>query len=107
MAFDGYSMNKQRQSHMGGGEHSAGHPPHGSGDVADKSGQHRPPHIHVHSHSRGHTVHIMHDDGRHEQHEHAPGDAEGIAQHIHQNIGNGGQPVGENGMPPMEEEEFG
>ena len=47
------------------------------------------PHIHIHSHSGGHTVHIMHPDGRHEKHEHAHGDAEGMAQHIHTHFGGG------------------
>jgi hypothetical protein len=48
------------------------------------------PHIFVHSHSKGHTVHIHHQDGRHEKHEHAKGDAEGIAAHIHEHYGGGG-----------------
>ena len=108
MAFDGYSMNKQHEGHM---NRSLGHETkHGSGagDVEDKSGQHRAPNIHIHSHSKGHTVHIMHHDGQHEQHEHAHGDADGIAEHIHQHLGAaGGQPIASEGGPaPMEEEEF-
>jgi hypothetical protein len=108
MAFDGYSMNKQHQAHMSGKS-----PEHGSegskgGHLEDKSGEHRHPNIHIHSHSKGHTVHVMHSNGQHEQTEHEAGDAEGIANVVHQHIGAaGGQPVAsENNMQPMEEEEF-
>lgn len=40
------------------------------------------PQIHVHSHERGHTVHVMHPDGRHEMHEHEPGDSDGVAERV-------------------------
>ncbi len=72
-------MNKQHGEHMkqGASEH------HGEGGGK--------PSIHIHSHSAGHTVHIMHPDGRHEQHEHEHGDAEGIAQHVHEHLGAGGE----------------
>ena len=69
-------MNPQRQAHLSGGAQNQG-----------QGAKH--PHILIHSHSGGHTVHILHHDGRHEKHEHELGDAEGIAQHIHQHIGGG------------------
>ena len=47
------------------------------------------PSIHIHSHAKGHTVHIFHKDGGHEKHEHPHGDASGIAQHIHDHLGGG------------------
>jgi hypothetical protein len=99
-------MNPARGKHMSLGHE--GNSAHGAGDVEDKSGQHKPPHIFIHSHSKGHTVHIHHADGGHEKHEHSHGDADGIAEHIHQHLGAaGGQPVAsEGGPPPMEEEEF-
>ena len=107
MAFDGYSMNKQHESHLNKGLGHKGKHGSGAGDVEEKSGQHRAPHIHIHSHSKGHTVHVMHSDGGHDQHEHAPGDAEGIAEHIHNHIGAaGGQPVGGESNMPAPEEEF-
>jgi hypothetical protein len=55
-----------------------------------EEGSEHKPSIHIHSHSKGHTVHIMHKDGTHEKHEHGPGDAEGIAQHIHEQLGTPG-----------------
>lgn len=51
--------------------------------------EHLPPHIHIHSHKAGVTVHVMHHDGRHEEHEHSHGDAEGIAAHVHEHHGGG------------------
>jgi len=107
-ASDRHFMDSQHGAHFGAG--SIGHEgtsKAGAGDVEEKSGQHRAPHIHIHSHSQGHTVHIMHHNGQHEQHEHAHGDSEGIAEHIHQHLG--GQPANvasEGAAPPMEEEEF-
>lgn len=71
-------MNKQRERHMSGGEEGKG----GGGGAK--------PSIHIHSHSKGHTVHIMHSNGMHEKHEHAHGDAEGIAQHVHTHLGESG-----------------
>ena len=83
-----YSMNKQREGHMNE------EPPAPHGKPTEGHGPSTHPHIHVHSHAKGHTVHVMHADGGHDQHEHAPGDAEGIAQHIRTHIGAaGGQPV--------------
>jgi hypothetical protein len=73
-------MNKQHEAHMQGKSEDK--------DGASKeSGSNEAPSIHVHSHAKGHTVHILHPDGQHEQHEHEPGDADGIAQHIHEHIG--------------------
>jgi hypothetical protein len=75
-------MNKQHGAHMTGkpvGEES--------GDVHEESGQHHAPQIHIHSHAKGHTVHIMHHDGRHEKHEHEHGDSEGMAEHLHTHLG--------------------
>jgi hypothetical protein len=72
-------MNKQRERHMAGGEEQHG------------GQEHALPHIFVHSHSKGHTVHIHHADGGHEKHEHSHGDAEGIAAHIHEHLGGGAQ----------------
>lgn len=71
-------MNRQRGRHMSGGQEQGG------GNQAKK------PQITIHSHSAGHTVHIMHPDGQHEQHEHEDGDSHGIAEHIHEHLGNGG-----------------
>jgi len=59
----------------------------------------KPPHIHIHSHDKGHTVHIMHHDGTHEKHEHAPGDVDGIAAHLHEHLGSG-EETGEMGASP-------
>jgi hypothetical protein len=75
-------MNKQREAHMTGKPQGEA-----SGDVSEASGQHHPPQIHIHSHAKGHTVHIMHHSGQHEKHEHAHGDSDGIAQHIHTHLG--------------------
>lgn len=75
-------MNPAHAQHFGG--QSAAQP---ADDVHQDSGQHEPPQIHIHSHTEGHTVHIMHHDGRHEKHEHESGDSEGIAAHIHTHLG--------------------
>lgn len=78
-------MNKRHGEHMEGHEEA----PEPKGKEKGKGGKHHPS-IHIHSHSGGHTVHVMHGDGRHEMHEHQSGDAEGVAQHVHDNLG--GQP---------------
>jgi hypothetical protein len=83
-----YQMNKQREAHMSGKE--------GEGEGRHKKGGH--PHIFIHSHAGGHTVHIMHPDGRHEKHEHPHGDAEGIAQHVHTHLGAGGHSGQDHGV---------
>src|SRR5882762_9022893 len=67
-----------------------------AGAVSGESEQHHAPHIHVHPHTKGVTVHVMHHDGTHTKHEHAHGDADGIAAHIHKHIGGAaGQDHGE------------
>lgn len=83
-----FQMNKQREQHMEGGAQNQG-----------QGAKH--PNIHIHSHAKGHTVHIMHHDGAHEKHEHEHGDAEGIASHIHQHIGGG---LGGDDQHPEEQE---
>ena len=91
-------MNKQRGAHMTGkpmGE--------ASGDVDEHSGQHHAPHIHIHSHSQGHTVHVMHHDGTHTKSEHEHGDAEGIKSIVDQHIG--GEPGQDHGFSSGEEME--
>jgi hypothetical protein len=75
-----FNMNKQRGAHMDG-------KPAGAQDVEQESGQHHLPHIHIHSHTAGHTVHVLHHDGTHTMHEHSHGDADSIAEHIHKHIG--------------------
>ena len=88
-------MNRQRGRHMSGGEEHHG-------------GEHQAkPDIHIKSHSGGHTVHVMHQDGRHEKHEHEDGDTQGIAEHVHELLGNGDQGTGESGGEPRPENEFG
>jgi hypothetical protein len=68
-------MNPQRGRHMQGGK-SEEHGEHGG-----------KPHMFIHSHSTGHTVHVFHNDGSHEAHEHPHGDTEGMAEHIHNELG--------------------
>lgn len=93
-------MNPQMSKHMGG--EPAGEE---AGDVQQESGQHHPPQIHMHSHDKGVTVHIMHHDGRHEKHEHEHGDAEGIAAHVHQHHGGESQDHGYSSEGAGENEE--
>ena len=92
MAGDRHYMNPQVGRHM-------------SGSDGDEHGGSSHPHIFIHSHSKGHTVHIHHPDGRHEKHEHSAGDAEGLASHIHTHIGGGvGQDHGYSSGEGMEDE---
>lgn len=79
MAEEKFYMNKQHGAHLSGGKASLD-------EHEDGTTEHKP-HIHVHSHAKGHTVHVMHHDGRHEKFEHAHGDADGIAEHIHRHLG--------------------
>lgn len=87
-------MNKAHGEHMTGKKEAPAHEApadqggeeHGSGDA---------PSIHIHSHGKGTTVHIMHADGRHEAHEHGKGDADGVASHVHTHIG--GEPGQDHG----------
>lgn len=98
-----FSMNKQREAHMNGKPGMA----EGAGDIKDESGQHHPPHIHIHHDGHKTHVHIMHHNAPPEHHEHDPGDTEGISSHVHEHYGAaGGQPVSEGGPSPSEEEEF-
>ena len=84
-------MNPHHGRHMSGKEETPPEPK--GGKKGGSQGHGGKPHIHIHSHSAGHTVHVMHSDGRHESHEHPAGDTEGIASHIHENLGaGGGQP---------------
>lgn len=72
----GSHMNPQRGRHMGGGENEGG--AHGE----------QKPHVFVHSHSGGHTVHLFHSDGRHEMQEHGH-DADSAADHVRESLGGG------------------
>lgn len=95
-------MNPQHGKHMGEEEDGRSED---KGSEKEKDGGARHPSIHVHSHSKGHTVHIMHPDGGHEKHEHSHGDAEGIAAHVHKHIGGKeGQDHGFSSGEDMEDE---
>jgi hypothetical protein len=95
----GWQMNPQRMNFMDQNKDDSGkHVTSGEKEEATGHSSHKP-HIHVHSHSQGHTVHIMHHDGTHEKHEHPHGDAEGIAQHVHTHLGESEE------SPEMEHEE--
>jgi hypothetical protein len=91
VANEGYSMNKQRERHMFGAKEGEAGNEKDAGDVKKKTGQHHAPHIHIHSHAKGHTVHVMHHDGAHEKHEHAHGDVEGMKAHLDKHFGAGGE----------------
>jgi hypothetical protein len=87
------------------GRHMQGQSADEADDVEEESGQHKTPHIHVHSHSKGHTVHVMHHDGGHSKHQFSHGDSEGIANLIHKHIGGGeGQDHGVSDDEGMEDE---
>ncbi len=75
-----YNMNPARGKHLAAT--AEGH--------SEVVAGHSSPSIHIHSHDKGHTVHILHKDGTHEAHEHEHGDADGIAEHIHEHLGKGG-----------------
>jgi hypothetical protein len=100
-----FNMNKQRGAHMGEENEKLPSPKHEksaqpSKDVKQESGQHHPPHIHIH-HSGGKThVHVLHNDKEDEHHEHEMGDSEGINAHVSKHYGtasgkNEGQDHGE------------
>lgn len=90
-----FFMNKNVGHHMGAsheemhsGEKAA--PAAAQSDHAEhEHGGGNHPQIHIHSHAKGHTVHVMHSDGRHEKHEHESGDTEGIKSHIDTQLGGG------------------
>lgn len=92
-----FGMNPQRAKHMGQ-EHGGGHEAPAEGKH-EGGGSH--PHIFIHSHAKGHTVHIHHPSGEHEMHEHPKGDSEGIASHIHEHIG--GEPSQDHGEPDADD----
>lgn len=105
-----FFMNKKVGEHMGasheemhGGEKAPAAAAHS--EHHEEGGNH--PQIHIHSHAKGHTVHVMHSDGRHEKHDHESGDAEGLKSHIDEHIGGAmGQDHGFSGGED-EENEFG
>ena len=66
--------------------------PEARGEAGKRSKENAPPSIHIHSHTGGHTVHILHKDGRHEMHQHGHGDTDGISQHIQTHLGAGSAP---------------
>lgn len=92
-------MNKQHGKHMG---HDEAAPAAEHGEHHAAGAEHKPS-IHIHSHAKGHTVHIMHKDGAHEKHEHEHGDTEGIKAHIDEHLG---QDHGYS-SDGLEEDEFG
>lgn len=88
-------MNKARGRHMSGEAMGGEQRPeneHHAGALPD---------IHIKSHANGHTVHIMHQDGRHEPFEHEHGDTDGIKAHIDEHLGHGSHEEG--GEPGMGE----
>jgi len=48
------------------------------------------PHMHIHSHEAGHTMHVMHDDGSHEMHHFAQGDTAGMKSVMDEHMGGAG-----------------
>ena len=99
-------MNKQRGAHMGHKEEPVtSH--HGSDKEPNQDHGGEAPDIMIKSHAKGHTVTIMHHDGRSESHEHSKGDTEGIKAHIDQHIG--GAPGQDHGgsSGSNEEDEYG
>ena len=104
-------MNPAHGAHMGQKAHDV--PAKEAGDVHASSGQHHMPSIHIHSHAQGHTVHIMHPDGKHEKFEHEAGDSDGMAEHLHNHLSlnagnNEGQGHGvKDGMAMEDEEGYG
>lgn len=87
-------MNPQRGKHMDGSSHE---PPPVDNEEDGQGQDSEKPQIHIHSHAKGHTVHVMHKDGRHEKSEHAHGDTEGVKQHIDKHLGDVGQDHGSEG----------
>lgn len=82
-------MNKQREAHMSG-KAPGGHADEAEGGHEGHASAAHLPSIHIHSHAKGHTVHILHKDGRHEKHEHEAGDASGMAEHLQNHLAAGG-----------------
>jgi hypothetical protein len=71
------------------------------------------PHVHIHSHDAGHTMHVMHQDGSHEMHHFAPGDTAGMQEILQAHLGGGAgggaaepeQHVAEGASPQQEQQE--
>jgi hypothetical protein len=107
-------MNKAHGRHMGASAEELDANLHGKPPAEKHEGRSEhehsegeKPHIIVHSHAKGHTVHVMHSDGTHEKHEHESGDTEGIKAHVDTALGGGeGQDHGFSGGEE-EEDEFG
>jgi hypothetical protein len=76
-------MNPQRGRHMSGS--------------SEEHGGSEKPHVFVHSHKNGHTVHLFHSDGRHEEHEHGH-DASSVADRVHESLGGGQRSENESDM---------
>lgn len=80
------------------------------GEGKKKVGAKGLPDIHIKSHDKGHTVHILpHKDSgmAPEQHEHELGDADGIVEHIRKHLGKVGQDHGDKGGEGSGTEELG
>jgi hypothetical protein len=83
-------MNPFHAKHMAGTDMAKAHS--GSPTEGGKGGSEHStmPQIHIHTHAKGHTVHIMHPNGHHEKHEHAHGDVDGMHAHLEEHLGGGG-----------------
>lgn len=104
--MDRHFMSPGMAKHMGGQSGAEGEDTEGeeAGDVNQSSGQHQPPHIHVHESEGKLHVRIMHDDKAAEDHVHEAGDTEGAAKHLHDHFGKEGQDHGYSGGEEMEDE---
>ena len=96
-------MNPAHGRHMGSKAESI--PAKGAGDVDEGSGQHHPPHIHVHESEGKLHVHVMHHGKADEHHEHEIGDSEGAAEHLHEHFGGGNEEGQDHGYSAGTEEE--
>lgn len=67
---------EKKSEHKGGGKH---------------------PHVHIHSHEAGHTMHVMHEDGSHEMHHFGPGDTAGMQGVMSEHMQPGGAEAGGGG----------
>jgi len=85
-------MNKQREKHITGSNEGD------AGDVDKGKGQHHAPSIHIHSHSKGMTVHTMHHDGQHSKQEFKKGDHEAVADHVANELGGEPSETSRDGM---------
>jgi hypothetical protein len=94
MANDKFFMNKQHGAQFGGENDLAVDHEDDNSDKNSKTKSSRKPDIHIKSHEKGHTVHVMHQDGRHDMTEHAKGDGKGISKIVAKHLGNAGQDHG-------------